>query len=304
MPEINIAKEVCNGKIQKILIDSTFFRAFEDVNGQCRFDLLLWPEKNNIVVFDIVFSSLSKEMTDKVYQFMIDHNLLSASTGIFPEMWMQNKKLLSVVEMEDGTYIKLHTVTKDTSDVVIVLGDKDPDRSKKLGKNVHFVSLKKYLQILVDSGRLEQEEAKQIDRTFALDYLRPEVRAMRPEINLLDETLATLLKHHRSPEDVLWVGGEGVRTDWANFANVANTRYDNDFASVSEVAHDLFIVGRDFLLVRHAYDGSGEWRFISLSQKKYKQIKLRAVTQKQGKTIGTSSDSPVLLKELNGLTGK
>ena len=71
--------------------------------------------------------------------------------------------------------------------------------------------------------------------------------------NLLKETMATLRESGKEPSDISWCGSPGWGWfSWEDFARVADEEYD-------EIASDLLIVGKDFWLERHEYDGSEWW---------------------------------------------
>ena len=82
-------------------------------------------------------------------------------------------------------------------------------------------------------------------------------------MNLLDETVEILKKNNLEPKDVLWVGNSEVKTDWENFAKIADIDYDSGFGG-QEVAIDLIVVGQNWWLERHEYDGSEWWEFKQL----------------------------------------
>lgn len=82
-------------------------------------------------------------------------------------------------------------------------------------------------------------------------------------INLLSETIECLHENGKTEEDVLWVGGNEFKSSWEHFSKVANVTYDNGYGA-PEVATDLKIVGADFWLERHEYDGSEWWEFKQL----------------------------------------
>ena len=92
-------------------------------------------------------------------------------------------------------------------------------------------------------------------------------------MNLLQETIEMLRDNNKTPKDVKWVGGKGVKSTWENFAAVANKEYDDGFGG-QEVAQDLLIVGEDWWLERHEYDGSEWWEFKQLPKEPEKQIVL------------------------------
>ena len=91
-------------------------------------------------------------------------------------------------------------------------------------------------------------------------------------INLLEETLEVLEINGRTEEDVLWVGrdyieflkpsGERItyKSTWKDFCAKADFEYDRYYGSI-EIPMDLIVVGKDFWLERHEYDGSEWWEF-------------------------------------------
>lgn len=90
--------------------------------------------------------------------------------------------------------------------------------------------------------------------------------------NLLKETIEILNKNGRVEEDVLWVGrgfyvvsypwrtNKLTKNTWDYFKKHADFLYDNGFGG-EEIPLDLIVVGKDFWLERHSYDGSEWWEF-------------------------------------------
>lgn len=90
--------------------------------------------------------------------------------------------------------------------------------------------------------------------------------------NLLEETIECLKENGKSESDVLWVGRnytKGYRETrehitykgtWKDFRSRADFRYDAGFGA-NEIPMDLIVVGKDFWLERHEYDGSEWWEF-------------------------------------------
>jgi len=78
--------------------------------------------------------------------------------------------------------------------------------------------------------------------------------------NLLKETLDFLKSNNKKESDILYCCGDNFKFTWENFKNVSNVDYDSGFGS-PEVALDLKIVGNNFWLERHEYDGSEWWEF-------------------------------------------
>ena len=82
-------------------------------------------------------------------------------------------------------------------------------------------------------------------------------------MNLKQETLKCLREHNRSENDIVCVCGDDFKITWENFINVANNAdYDSGYGG-QEVAEDLKIIGKDFIMVRDKYDGAEWWRFIN-----------------------------------------
>lgn len=88
--------------------------------------------------------------------------------------------------------------------------------------------------------------------------------------NLLEETIACLNENGKKESDVLWVGRDYYdrkknetffyKNTWKNFRSKANFMYDAGFGG-NEIPMDLIVVGKDFWLERHEYDGSEWWEF-------------------------------------------
>ena len=87
-------------------------------------------------------------------------------------------------------------------------------------------------------------------------------------MNLLTETIEFLKNNcNKNPSDVRWIGSTSYGYfDWEYFSKIANIDYDNGFGG-QEVASDLKIVGDDWWLERHEYDGSEWWEYKSLPNK-------------------------------------
>jgi hypothetical protein len=85
-------------------------------------------------------------------------------------------------------------------------------------------------------------------------------------INFLDETKTVLAEHGRSVNDVMWCGTQdGLSVcSWSEFADMsADIWYDNGFGG-EEINDEFVIVGNDWWLERHSYDGSEWWEYKSL----------------------------------------
>lgn len=80
-------------------------------------------------------------------------------------------------------------------------------------------------------------------------------------MNLLKETIDILEHNGKSESDVAWCGSEefGWFT-WDKFKELADYDYDDGYGA-AQVCEDLLIVGKDFWLERHEYDGAESWQF-------------------------------------------
>ena len=78
--------------------------------------------------------------------------------------------------------------------------------------------------------------------------------------NFREETLQVLYKHGLEWNDVLWAGTENYTVPLDVLYKTMDFIYDNGYGS-QEIAHDLIIVGANWWLERHEYDGSEWWEF-------------------------------------------
>lgn len=88
-----------------------------------------------------------------------------------------------------------------------------------------------------------------------------------------EETLKILKNCNKSEKDVLWCGSaEFGWFTWEDFIAIAPEEYDNGFGS-QEIAKDLLVVGDNWWLERHEYDGSEWWEYKTIPQKPEKYVK-------------------------------
>jgi hypothetical protein len=83
--------------------------------------------------------------------------------------------------------------------------------------------------------------------------------------NLLEETKRILQKTGHTLSDIVWVGCEDYRIEIDQFIELADVVYDDGYGS-EEVATDLLVVGADWWLERHKYDGSEWWEYKTIPQ--------------------------------------
>lgn len=93
--------------------------------------------------------------------------------------------------------------------------------------------------------------------------------------NLLEETLEIMADHGKAASDVRWCAidrgyqkndpGEMYFT-WDDFSELADVKYDSGFGGTN-VPDDMKVVGDDWWLERHEYDGAEWWEFKTLPVK-------------------------------------
>lgn len=84
-------------------------------------------------------------------------------------------------------------------------------------------------------------------------------------INLWDETVDELKEHGKEPKDIQFVCGNDFGL--INFEDLAKrTDYDNGYGGQA-IAADLKVVGKDWWLERHEYDGAEWWEYKELPKK-------------------------------------
>lgn len=88
--------------------------------------------------------------------------------------------------------------------------------------------------------------------------------------NLIKETVRQLEDNHKTPGMVKWVGSRDGRyaMPWDEFAKrFSRIEYYSGFGG-QEIADDLVVVGEDWWLERHEYDGSEWWEYKALPIRK------------------------------------
>ena len=102
-------------------------------------------------------------------------------------------------------------------------------------------------------------------------------------INLLDETLEIIKENGKSTAEIKFVRCKWYNwrqhceyeycMTWEDFLSQANREYDDGYGG-TEVKDNLQIVGKNWWLERHEYDGSEWWEFKSLPKrpKEYKKF--------------------------------
>lgn len=95
-------------------------------------------------------------------------------------------------------------------------------------------------------------------------------------MNLYEETIKCLKEHGKSLDDVVAVCGDEFQITKEGFVEYSKVQYDDGYGA-SEVAIDLLVIGIDFWLERHEYDGSEWWEFKQMPTR-YKQLPFKPIT--------------------------
>lgn len=79
-------------------------------------------------------------------------------------------------------------------------------------------------------------------------------------MNLLKETKRELREHNKKLSDVKWIGNTEYKIPLEAMRELFDHDYDSGYGS-PKVAEDLIVVGADWWLERHEYDGSEWWEY-------------------------------------------
>ena len=108
-------------------------------------------------------------------------------------------------------------------------------------------------------------------------------------MNLLKETKSELKVHGKLLKDVKWVGCDEFTIPLENFVTCADMEYDDGYGS-QDVAMDLVVVGENWWLERHEYDGSEWWEYKELPQKPSEEKQVKRVLGGMWKTLEELND--------------
>ena len=119
-------------------------------------------------------------------------------------------------------------------------------------------------------------------------------------MNLLYETIEILADNGKALPDIIAIGNSDYSMTLEEFIELANVEYDESYGA-QEVADDLYLVGEDFWLERHEYDGAEGWDFKQMPTiaTDGKKIKYLTVGQREVAT-GIYLTGWVGLEGLNG----
>ncbi len=91
-------------------------------------------------------------------------------------------------------------------------------------------------------------------------------------MNLLEETIDYLKDNGKTPEDILFItcdtadNCQKIEFNWEEFCLFADDNYYSGYGA-QEINGTLKIIGKDWWIERHEYDGSEEWDFKSLPKR-------------------------------------
>ena len=95
--------------------------------------------------------------------------------------------------------------------------------------------------------------------------------------NLLEETIKKIEEYNHTIHEVKFVTDDNVYCDWEDFVRDAkNYNYDAGFGGI-EVNINLNVVGKNWWLERHEYDGSEWWehKSIPIAPDDYGQVRFK-----------------------------
>lgn len=98
--------------------------------------------------------------------------------------------------------------------------------------------------------------------------------------NLLKETKDVLKENGKTIKDIIAVQGMNFGIPVDLFLKLADTLYDSGYGS-TKVADDLIVIGKDFWLERHEYDGSEWWEYKELPKILENIVEVSALTVNQ-----------------------
>ena len=94
--------------------------------------------------------------------------------------------------------------------------------------------------------------------------------------NLKEETIKKLEENGKKPEDIKWVGCKSFKIPISLFCKLADEFYDGGYGTV-EVAEDLLVVGDNWWLERHSYDGAEWWEYKTVPNEPDKTIEVSSL---------------------------
>ena len=100
-------------------------------------------------------------------------------------------------------------------------------------------------------------------------------------MNLWIEILETLWDNGHHWDEIQWVGSRTVQIPIDHFRDIADSYYDAGHG-YPEIPMDLMVVGPDWWLERHEYDGAEWWEFKQYPVEPSREIKPKKIVAKDG----------------------
>lgn len=132
------------------------------------------------------------------------------------------------------------------------------------GEYTYQLYLNKGLMPSASTGVYEATFINLIDLLTHVKYLYEEAKTDVNDIgdtNFLEETLEYLEYLKISTDDVICIVYGDSYMSWDVFAKNADFRYDSGFGA-TEISDKIFIYTKGYIIYRHEYDGSEEWRSV------------------------------------------
>ena len=95
-------------------------------------------------------------------------------------------------------------------------------------------------------------------------------------MNLLEETKAILENNDKSLKDIEWIGTSKHYVNKEKALELFDKEYDSGYGA-QEVATNLKVVGKDWWLERHEYDGSEWWEMKKMPIKPDEELQINCV---------------------------
>ena len=132
------------------------------------------------------------------------------------------------------------------------------------GEYTYQLYLNKGLMPSASTGVYEATFINLIDLLTHVKYLYEEAKTDvndNGDTNFLEETLEYLEYLKITTDDVICVVYGDSYMSWDVFAKNADFRYDSGFGA-TEISDKIFIYTKGYIIYRHEYDGSEEWRSV------------------------------------------
>ena len=130
--------------------------------------------------------------------------------------------------------------------------------------------------LLCQCGDLLTDRNPQVSSLYT-----PEEAIAEKVMNLLYETERILGLYGHSFDDVKWIGTKDFKIPREDWTHLLDVQYDNGFGA-QEVACDLLIVGDNWWLERHEYDGAEDWEYKVCPIVPSSTVKIDSVVDKRG----------------------